>query len=228
MCWLTAARAWASRVAADRSCWYGAVCFSMFSGETARDSVTCVASGSSVSRTRDGSGTRTLKRARVRSSVKSSTPSSASRGRNSGSVAFGSSRRADCRRCHRASTRAGESVNPSRGSWQVAHERPFPPGKGRKKLMAPCTTRPLVRRDAASRPASVTSASICRSTAVSSVSSSSSRGATCLPCASTCPCDSAVPSTNRTAATRVYVDRRCMVVGLLPQEAHVSRAHDRG
>ena len=166
MCWLTAARAWASRVAADRSCWYGAVCFNMFSGVTARDSVTCVASGSSVNRTRDGSGTRTLTRARVRSSVKSSTPSSASSGRNSGSVASGSSRRAACRRCHRASTRAGESVNPSRGSWQVAQERPFPPGKGRKKLMAPCTTRPLARRDAASRPASVTSASICRSAAV--------------------------------------------------------------
>jgi hypothetical protein len=93
--------------------------------------------------------------------VKSSLPSSASRGRNSGSVASGSWRRARCRRCHRASTRAGESVNPSRGLWQVAQERPFPPGKGLKKLMAPCTTRarwdapaPPPRRRRGARPAS--------------------------------------------------------------------------
>ena len=140
MCALTAASACASSVGAERSCRYGAVCFSMFNGGTARLSVTWVAAGSAVSRTRDGSGTRTLTSARVLSSVKSFRPSSASIDRNSGSVASGLERRARSSRCHRASTVAGDRLKPSCGLWQVAQERPLPLGYGRKKLTAPRTS----------------------------------------------------------------------------------------
>ena len=184
----------------------------MFSGVTARESVTSVASGSSVNRTRDGSGTRTLTSARVRSSVKSSAPLSASIGRNSGSVASASRRRSRCRRCHLASTRAGESVNPSRGSWQVAQERPFPPGNGRTKLMAPCNTRIAARRDATIRPPRVTSGSICWSAAASAASSSERCGASGQPCSHAYPCTSAVPSTSTMAASCAHLDRRRMVI----------------
>jgi hypothetical protein len=40
----------------------------------------------------------------------------------------------------RASTVAGARLKPSRGLWHVAHERPLPPGNGRKKLTAPRIT----------------------------------------------------------------------------------------
>ncbi len=125
----------------------------MFSGVTARESVTCVAVGSSVSRTRDGSATRTLTSARVLRSVKSSWPSSASIARNSGSVASGLKRLARWSRCHRASTVAGERLNPSRGRgrWRTSG-RCLPGTAGRssrrrgRASLCPCATAVVRRR----------------------------------------------------------------------------------
>src|SRR5262245_27117450 len=57
--------------------------------------------------------------------------------RKSGSSALGLILLIRCNLCQRASTVAGERLNPSCKLWQVAHERPLPPGNGMKKLKAP-------------------------------------------------------------------------------------------
>lgn len=124
-CARIAASAWASSVA---SCWKGAVNFALITLGTARHSDKVVASGLSARLTLRGSGKVTRTSALVRSVVKSFAKSSASIDRNSGSSASGSTWRRFCSPCQRASTVFGVSAKLSSGRWQVAHERPLPPG----------------------------------------------------------------------------------------------------